>query len=181
MPLPTNRKLLKQFNKHRSISEGALADQHAAAREDHGVFAADECYYSASVMDKGRRRSVIFNKVKPYVDAVAGFMIQLRRKPDYQAVDIDNEKQSDLSEYINGISSYIRENGNFDQIESQQDKEMLITGYGVIDTNIVYMENPDGEVKEELVQYNDVFWDPQAKEKNVLMIVTGKHSGRLRF
>ena len=168
MPLPNNKKLLKRFNKHKNISEGQLQDQHAMAREDHAFFSGDEMYYTASVLDKGRKRMVVFNKVKPYVDSVAGFMIQLRRKPNYQSVNTDSIEQQEFSEYMNGISDYVRQNGNFDQIESQQDKEMLITGYGAVDTNVLYSENPDGEVREELINFNEVYWDPQSKEKNLL-------------
>jgi len=85
MPIISNKKLLKQWEKHKSISEGALADQHTEARNDHAFHAGDKMAYSATVTDKSRRAMVVFNRVKPYIDAVVGFMIQLRRKPEYLA------------------------------------------------------------------------------------------------
>jgi hypothetical protein len=111
---------------------------------------------------------VVFNKVKPYIDAVVGFMVQLRRKPQYQARMFDNVQQQEFSDYANALSDYARDNANLDSIESHQDRDMLISGYGAIDTNVVYETNPDGEVKAENIQFNDVFWDPQARESNLL-------------
>lgn len=168
MPILSDKKLRKQWDKHRNISESALDEQHSVAHDDHSFYAGDKMAYTASVTDKGRRSMVVFNKVKPYVDAVAGFMIQLRRKPQYIAQLFDNVQQQELSTYLNALSDYARDNANMDQIESKQDKDMLICGYGAIDTNVLYECNPDGEVRAENVEFDDIFWDPQAKEKNLL-------------
>lgn len=168
MPLKSDSDLLEQWKKHQSLSESALDDQHSEARNDHAFFAGDEMAYTATVTDKSRRATVVFNKVKPYVDAVTGFMVQLRRQPEYLARVFDDLQQQELSQYMNSISAYARENANMDQIESAQDREMLIAGYGAIDTNIVYDLNPDGEIKAEMVEFDDAFWDPQAREPNLL-------------
>ena len=168
MPLPSDKKLKEQWNKHRQISESAMDDQHEEARNDHAFFAGDRMAYTATVMDKSRRSMVVFNKVKPYVDSVVGFMIQLRRKPEYLARIMDSVAQQEFSTYLNALSGYARENANMDQIETTQDREMLITGYGAVDTNILYEESPDGEIKAENVEFDDIFWDPQAREPNLL-------------
>lgn len=168
MPLKSDKKLLKQWNKHYSISDASLADQHAEARNDHAFHAGNRAAYTSSVLDKGRKISVTFNKVKPYIDAVTGFMIQLRRQPDYQARIFDNLEQQELSSYMNSLSDYVRSNANLPSLESRQDREMLITGYGAIDTNVVFETNPDGEVKAEIPQFDDILWDPQAREPNLL-------------
>lgn len=168
MPLPNNEKLLEQWERHREISRGDNGGQHKRAREAHAYNAGDEGYYTASVQDKAVRNSVAFNKIKPIVDAVVGFMIQLRRKPDYQARIMGEAEQEERSSYMNSLSDYIRSNANMASIESRQDREMLVTGYGAIDTNISYERNPDGEVASEVLRYNDVFWDPQSQEPNLL-------------
>jgi len=168
MPLPKDSKLIDQWTKHKNITYSGLGGQYRDAREAHAFHAGDEMHYSATVEDKGQRSAVVFNKVKPFVDAVCGFMVQLRRKPDYQARLIENPSQQELSIYMNGISDYARKNANMDQLESRQDREMLVTGYGAVDTNITYESNPDGEVQSEVIRYNDVGWDPQAQEPNIL-------------
>jgi len=168
MPLKSDKKLLKQWEKHKKISEGSLDEQHSEARNDHAFHAGDTMAYTATVTDKSRRAMVVFNKVKPYIDAVTGFMVQLRRKPQYQARLFDNQQQQEFSIYLNALSDYARDNANMDHLESRQDREMLITGYGAIDTNIIYEQNPDGEIKAENIEFDDIFWDPQAREPNLL-------------
>ena len=168
MPLLSDEKLLKQWNKHKEISEGELNYQHNQAREAHLYAAGDEALYRAGIQEKTAKNQVVFSKIKPFVDAVAGFMVQLRRKPQYQARIMEREAQEEYSAYLNAVSDYIRDNANMDNIESRQDREMLIAGYGAVDTNITYEKNPDGEVAAEVIKYNDVFWDPQAMEPNML-------------
>ena len=168
MPLLNNDDLIKQWELHKGISEGSNNYQHGKAREAHLYHAGDESVYRSSVQDKGVRNQVVFNKIKPFVDSVKGFMIQLRRKPKYLARVIGSEKQEEYSSYMNSVSDYIRSNGNMDQLESRQDLEMLIAGYGAIDSNILYEKNPDGEVVGENIRYSDIFWDPQSQEQNLL-------------
>lgn len=166
--LLSDEKLLLQWRKHKSTSASGLSTQYRLAREAHQFNAGDDMAYQASVMDKGRKKMVIFNKIKPFIDAVSGFMIQLRREPEYFATIQDNQQQEAYSNLMNGVSKWARETANLSHIESKQDKEMLITGYGAVDTNIIYEMNPDGEIEGELIEYDDVAWDPQARKTNLL-------------
>lgn len=168
MPLLNDDKLLQQWEKHKQISEGDLNFQHQMAQEAHRYTAGDEEIYRTGVQEKTAKSQVVFSKIKPFVDAVSGFMIQLRRKPQYVARMQDVPTQTAYSTYINGVSDYVRDNANMDQLESRQDREMLITGYGAIDSNILYESNPDGEVQGELIRYSDVYWDPQSQSPNLL-------------
>lgn len=168
MPIKNSKELLEQWKKHKSISESSLQDQQTQAKKNYAFYAGDAMSYNASVLDKGRRISVIFNKIKPYVDSIAGTMVQLRRKPGYIARMADNGQQQAYSSSMNALSDYARDNGNFDQLETRQDKHMLIVGYGAVDTNIIFHVNPDGEIKGENISPFDVFWDPQARESNLL-------------
>jgi len=168
MPIKNSKELLEQWKKHKSISESSLQDQHTQAKKNYAFYAGDAMSYNASVLDKGRRISVIFNKIKPFVDSISGTMVQLRRKPGYMARMLFNEQQQVYSSSMNALSDYARDNGNFDQLETRQDKHMLIVGYGAIDTNVIFHTNPDGEIKGENVSPFDIFWDPQARETNLL-------------
>lgn len=164
----SDKDLITQFERHRSLDTAYMSSQHATAKEDHEFFAGDSMYYEATVNDKGAKRAVVFNKVKPYVDAVVGTMIQMRRKPNYQARIEDSEAQQVYSFRTNSLSDYARENANLDYLETWQDREMMITGYGAIDTNVAYEKNPDGEVVAEVIRYDEIFWDGEAKEPNLL-------------
>lgn len=164
----SDKELLKQFQKHKDIDEYGNASQLDFSRRAHRFNSGDKGIYTADVSDGGEKRIIVFNKVKPYVDAVAGFFRQIRRQPEYSARVQNDEQQESLSEILSGASQYIRENANMDFYESAQDKEMLITGLGAIDTNILYETNPDGEVKAEVIEYDDLGFDPQARAPNLL-------------
>jgi hypothetical protein len=164
----TDQQLLQQFKKHKQRDEADLQAQHAEGRESHEFTAGDSMYYQANVNDKGQRRAVVFNKVQPFVNAVLGTMIQMRRKPDYQARLEDSQVQVQYSSLTNNFSDYAREAARLEFLETLQDREMLITGYGAIDTNIGYDRNPEGDVIAEVVRFDDIFWDGQAKEPNLL-------------
>ena len=153
MPLPSDTKLIEQWKKQKKEAQGSLGYQHDYADECHAFHAGDEACYKASVQDKGQRIAVVFNKVKPIVDAAVGLMIQLRRKPEYQARMTSSDEQREYSDYLNSLSDYARENANMDSIETRQDREMLISGYGAIDTNVIYERNPDGEVAAEVIPH----------------------------
>ena len=164
----SDKSLLAQFKKHKQRDEADLRAQHAESRESHEFVAGDSMYYQANVTDKGQRRAVVFNKISPYINAVLGTMIQMRRKPDYTARLEDNELQVQYSRLTNNFSDYAREAARLDFLETLQDREMLICGYGAIDSNIGYDRNPEGEVIAEVVRFDDIFWDGQAKEPNLL-------------
>lgn len=164
----SNSALLDQFKKHRQRDSADLAAQHAEARENHEFVAGDSMYYTASVMDKGQRKAVVFNKIAPYLDAVLGTMIQMRRKPNYEARLEDVEAQRMYSKVSNNLSDYCRDKANLDFLETLQDREMLICGYGALDTNVGYEQDPDGQVVGEVLRYDDVYWDSMAKEPNLL-------------
>jgi len=164
----SDKELLKQFTKHKDITDYGLSGQLEFSRRAHRFYDGDKGAYTAEVTDGGDRALIVFNKVKPYVDAISGFFRQIRRQPEYSARVQDSEQQQTYSEILNGASQTVRENGNMDFFESAQDKEMVITGIGAVDTNILYEMNPDGEVKEENIQYDDLGFDPQSRAPNLL-------------
>lgn len=164
----SDKLLLKQYIRQEESTLPSMRAQHQMAWEAHVFHAGDTMYYTASVEDKGSRKVAIFNKVKPYVDAVVGTMIQIRRKPEYYARVTDNQAMQAYTGFVTNFSDYCRKQANMDFVETQQDREMLIAGYGAVDTGLSYEKNPDGDVVAECLRFNDVFFDPLAKESNLL-------------
>lgn len=163
-----NQQILDQLETQKRSTLPSMRGQHQKAWESHVFHAGDTMYYTASVEDKGSRKVAVFNKVKPYVDAVVGTMIQIRRKPEYYARVTDQQALQLYTGFITNFSDYCRKTANMEFVETQQDREMLITGYGAVDTGISYEKNPDGDTVAECLRFNDVFWDPLAKESNLL-------------
>lgn len=168
----------EQFKKHLGISKSKLAKQYSNTKKCQAFYAGDAMSYkdSLTVADgSGRQRKsmVKFNKVKPYVNSVRGFMAQNRRRPKYEARIENNQLQELFSGYANSISDYVRQNANADQVETQQDGDMLTNGYGAVETALSYGEgrvstDTEGEYLMGRLDPLAVGWDPFARSTNLL-------------
>lgn len=168
----SDREIVKQFSSHRKMSERGLSLQKTEDVINLGYWSGDEQFYNTNITDE-TKEMVVLNRVKPFVDAVTGFMIQNRLKPKYMSLDENIEVQEAQSNFLNGVSEYARENSNADQMESLQDLYMVITGVGAIDTNLTYdnydsTDNPNGQIIMEAINPLQVFWDPEASKPNLI-------------
>lgn len=172
------KQIAAQFKKHKSITQSRLNKQYSNTKKCQAFYAGDFMSYQdkvefTNVRGERSKALVKFNKVKPYVNAVKGFMAQNRRKPKYEA-RIENDKIQELfTGYANAILGYARDNANADQIETQQDGDMLIAGYGCVETALTYGEGyvsseADGEYLKGNLDPLAVGWDPFAKQTNLL-------------
>lgn len=171
-------KIADQFKEHLKLSKRGLGDQYDNFVRCDGAYNGEINVNNGPQLLTGRTNQirntlVRFNKIKPYVSAIKGFMAQNRRKPQYTARIEDNEEQENKSEYFNALSSCVRDQANADQIETQQDGDMLIKGVGAIETNLTYGEgfssrNPNGEVSMMTLDMMNVGWDSSARAANLL-------------
>lgn len=175
--MKSKEEVREQFETQYKISKHGCRRQWRHIQECQTFYSGDYMNYRdefAFGRGSSRRiRQVQFNRVKPYVNSVVGFIAQLRRKPDYQARMEDKEEQAALSDYVNGFSDYVRDNANADQMESQQDMDLVIGGLGVTDTCITTKEgdptrDPNGEILIERVNPIHCGWDPGAIHPNIL-------------
>lgn len=176
--MKSTKEIAKQFKKHKTLTQSRLSKQYRNTKKCQSFYAGDFMSYEdhvgfTDVRGKNKKALVKFNKVKPYVNAVKGFMAQNRRTPKYEA-RIQNDKLQELfSGYANAISGYVRDQANADQIETQQDGDMLINGYGCTETALSYGDGyatteADGEVIIGRLDPLSVGWDPHAKATNLL-------------
>lgn len=169
MAVPSKRKVRELFygggklndDGWKQRAERGLREQHKQIREDY-------VFYAHGVKDYKRRDVVKFNQVKPKVDPVIGFFIQMRRKPQYLAKLRDAQEQVAYSQYMSSLADYMRSNANAGQIESRQDGDLLICGVGATDAAILYEGNPDGEYIKERLDPLETWWDPTARAANNL-------------
>lgn len=176
--MKSTKEIAAQFKRHKEITQSRLNKQYANTKKCQSFYAGDFMSYQdkidfVSVRGEKKKALVKFNKVKPYVNAVKGFMAQNRRKPKYEA-RIQNDKLQELfSSYANAISGYCRDNANADQVETQQDGDMLTVGYGCTESALTYGEGyatseADGEYIKARLDPLAVGWDPYAKSTNLL-------------
>ena len=179
IPSVMNEKTVsKIFRKQREISKRGLSQQYENTESSWSFYNADQMTYSDRIqfMDTwGRKRRAIvnFNEVQPNVDAVAGFMAQNRRQAKAIARLNQNQGQQLYSKNMNALLGYHRERCNADQLESDQDLDMLVAGYGAIDTELSYdignaTTMPNGEVVKKNLDASCTYWDPSAKGKNIM-------------
>lgn len=164
----SENKIIEQFDQHQEMSDRGLSLQYSKMRESYAFYAGNKMRYTASINDAGRRSMVVFNHVIPVVNAVVGFMVQMRRDPFYRARVAEQTEQTSLSEHVNAYSKELRNESNAHHVESMQDRDMVIAGLGAVDTSIDYTKNPEGELLEERILPMDVGWDPQARATNLL-------------
>lgn len=166
----------KDFERHFKITRSGCMKQWEHIRECQRFYSGDYMNYRDNfTVGRGassRIKEVQFNRVKPYVNSIVGFMAQQRRKPDYQARIGQPDEQRALTDYLNGFSDYCRENTNADQMETRQDKDLIVGGIGVTDTAITVKQgaatrDPNGEIITERVDPITVGWDPDAVHPNL--------------
>ncbi len=172
------QEVIKTFKKQREISKRSLADQYENTETCYSFYNADAMTYSDRIQfedtwGRKRRATVNFNKVQQNVDSVVGFMAQNRRQAKYIAHVPQDQNQQLYSKNMNALYDYHRENTNADQLESEQDLDMMVAGYGAIDTDLSYIMGsattmPNGEIIKDKLDSTCVYWDTRAKAGNLL-------------
>lgn len=169
--------LLKQYKEHKKISKGGLSRQYKNTRTCQAFYAGDTMSLTGRVSyrdDQGAMKYALcqFNKVKPYVNATRGFLLQTRNTVKFSA-RAQKQIQQFYSEYANHYHDYNRDNCRANQIEAKQDLDMLVNGYGITDTFLTFgvgyaSRNPDGEIGMMRLDPNKYWWDPSARETNLI-------------
>jgi hypothetical protein len=168
----SDEKLLKQFDRHRKEAMSGLREQYNNTEECREFYAGDFMSYRGE-LDRDKPVIVQFNKVRPYVNAVKGFMAQHRKEAGYSARIADSGDRVAYSEHVESYANYIKENNNADQHETKIDGDMLTVGYGATDMAISYGEgyastDPNGEILKGRLDPISVWWDPTSTETNLL-------------
>jgi hypothetical protein len=170
--MKSNKDIVSQFynkNGHYHISMSGLRKQKDEDRMNRGFYSGDEQFICVNLDEEARKYYVTMNRTKPYVDSIVGFMAQHRRKPEYNARIPNQAEQEARSAYMNAMSDYVRDDANAEEIETQQDLEQVISGYGAVATDITYdaTTNPSGDIiMAECTE--DVYWDPESRATNLL-------------
>lgn len=177
-PTLNERAVSKLHKKQREISKRGLSSQYENTETCFSFYNADQMTYSDRIQFEdtwGRKRRAVvnFNKVQQNVDSVVGFMAQNRRQAKYIAHVPKDQGQELYSKNMNALYDFHRENTNADQLETDQDLDLMVAGYGAIDTELSYVIGnatmlPNGEIVKKKLDPTCTYWDPSAKGKNVL-------------
>lgn len=170
--------LTDRLKKQRDQSTRSLGVQYDNTDACYSFYNGDQMTYEDKIQfidSTGRRKraTVNFNKVQSNVDSVVGFMAQNRRQAKFVPRLGANQEQQKYSKDMNALLSYHRENANADQVETDQDADMMICGYGATETDLSYLvgnstTDPNGEIIKVRLDPKRVGWDPTATAKNLL-------------
>lgn len=176
--MKTESQIVEQGQKHLRESRRNLGKQRDNTKRCRAFYAGDYMEYMdkiqvATTTGQKKRVTVQINKVKPYVNAVKGFLAQNRRKPNYIARMQESVASNFYSKYANELSEYLRGNMNADQVETQQDGDMLMCGLGAVETAMTYEEgysskSPNGEVVMSCIDLDTFWYDAAARETNLI-------------
>lgn len=171
-------KVAEIARKQKEISKKGLSGQYDNSISCWSFYNSDQSSYTDRIqyLDTYMRRKrslVTFNKIQQNVDSVVGFMAQNRRQAKFVARLPNNQGQQLYSKNMNALYDYMRENTNSDQIETEQDLDMMVCGYGAIDADMSYTignatKMPNGEVVKKKLSTDCVYWDPRARQKNLM-------------
>lgn len=175
--MKTNKQIIKQFESRLKQSKQSLSRQWDNTKACQSFYAGDSMSYVdklqyVSPRGEKKRALIQFNKVMPFVDAVAGFMMQNRRQAKYVARVSFAPKQEAYSVHANAVSRYVRAKAHAPELESEQDSDMLVAGYGAVDTDISYIIGnatscPNGEILIQRLDPRTTWWGPVAKRTNL--------------
>lgn len=178
-PLPTGEaKITRNFKKQRETSKRGLSSQYENTETAWSFYLGDAMTYSDQIQfvdtfGRKRKAMVNFNKVQQNIDTVAGFFAQNRREAKYLAHVPKDQGQQVYSKNMNALKDYHRGITHADQLEYDQDTDMLVNGYGAIDTDLSYIignasSMPNGDIIKKKLDPSCCYWDPSAKGKNLL-------------
>ena len=110
------------------------------------------------------RPMVTFNQFDTLIDAVLGFEINNRQSIKY----IPREQGDiDVNEVLSGAADWVRDQCQAEHEELDMFADMLVTGIGWSQTFVEYIEDLDGKICSERRDPLRMFYDPNAKKKNL--------------
>jgi hypothetical protein len=152
--MKSHKDIAAQFKEHKSRAS-LLGTQYDNTRKCQAFYSGDFMDYRDTFVARGmdgqkRTTEVSFNKVKPYVNAAHGFMLQNRQRVKFASRNQDDEERALEAAYANAAHDYVRDNANADQHDARALKDMLIGGLGATETCMSYGEgyssrDPAGE------------------------------------
>jgi hypothetical protein len=157
--------LIARIKQHKKESDQHLGEWLKEAEECYAFVAGEQWATDdkAKLLEMGRL-PVVFNRVGPMVDAVAGSEVQNRQQVQYiprQVGDVG------VNEVLTGAADYIRDACDAEDEESEAFYDAVVCGIGCTETSLDYVSDPEGAV---LIDRRDpltVRWDPAAKKRNL--------------
>jgi hypothetical protein len=135
------------------------------AKEDYD-FVAGRQYTDDEIqaLKKKKRPVVVFNRIQPVIDSVYGQEIGNRREVRYIPREMGDVKPNEL---LTGAAQWFRDQSHAETHESDAFWDMIVCGMGWTETRIDMEENPAGNPDINRIDPLEMFWDYDAKRRNI--------------
>jgi hypothetical protein len=157
--------ILAQVKRHKKESDQHLGTWREEARECYAMRAGDQWNEEerAQLME-AMRLPVVFNRIDPMVEAVAGSEVNNRQQVQFVPRQVGD---SGVNEVLTGAADYFRDNCDAEDEESDAFMDVVTCGVGVTETFLDYVNNPEGMVVTERRDPLSMRWDPASKKRNL--------------
>lgn len=162
---PSEPDTLTRVKQAKKESDKHLGEWREEARECYAFVAGDQWSREdkAALMEMNRA-PVVFNRIGPMVDSVAGSEVNNRQQVQYVPRQVGD---TGVNEVLTGAADYIRDNCDAEDEESDSFVDSVTCGVGCTETVMDDVDNPEGEVRIERRDPLSMRWDPSAKKRNL--------------
>jgi hypothetical protein len=157
--------LLKQVKRHKKEADQHQGEWREEARLCYSFVAGDQWTSEEKAqLQEMMRLPVVFNRIDPMIQAVAGSEVNNRQQVQYLPRQVGD---SGVNEVLTGAADYFREACDAEDEESDAFMDTIITGVGVTETRLDYIDNPEGMIRIDRREPLSMRWDPSAKKRNL--------------
>lgn len=137
-------------------------------RDNYGLYEGSQWLqedYSRQIANNAPTRTI--NRIQTILDAIAGFEIQNRSEVK-TVPRILSEEQQGFTDLANDGIKWIEDGSRYGMMKSLAFTDMMISGIGFVDIDIVYDQNNDyGKVRCERIFPYFMMWDVTTRNKNL--------------
>ena len=117
-----------------------------------------------AVLESMNRPAVVFNRVGPVIDSVCGTEVNNRQQVQYLPRQVGD---SGVNELLTGAASWVRDNCDAEDEESDAFFDVCVCGLGWTETRMDYTDEQEGQILIERIDPLTMRYDPAAKKRNL--------------
>lgn len=166
----TPEEQMQTFKQWFKADQGHSQKWRAQARDDFDFVAGDQWKPDdRSKLEAQGRPVITFNRTLGLIKVVTGVEISSRHETQFMPRESgpDAEMEVKANELLSGASQWMTDECDAEDHQSEAFGDCAICGIGVTEATIEYEEDPDGKYIERRIDPLEIYWDEDAREKNL--------------
>ena len=115
-------------------------------------------------LQEQQRPAVVFNRILRTLNAVAGTQVSNRQEVRFIPREIGDAQ---LNEILTAAASWVRDECDAEDEESDAFRDMCTTGMGWTETRLCYESDPEGKIIIDRTDPLEMYWDSSARKRNI--------------